>query len=250
MASGGDSPAVNWRLFCFPYAGAGAAVFRQWPDHLPDHVELCLPCLPGRDGRIDEPPAFSMAPLVASLAREMLASLTGPYALFGHSMGAFIAFDLAHALSELGRPPAHLFVSAQRAPRLPYAGQPIFALPDDEFLAGIRARYDGIPEQVRQQKDLMASLLRTLRGDFTLAESYRYRAAGRLLCPITAFGGLSDRQIAREHLEAWAAETSAGFHLHLLPGGHFFLHDSREELLSFICGQLEAGRCRRPRVAS
>src|SRR5579872_3654109 len=137
VPGGGESPAVNWRLFCFPYAGAGAAVFRQWPDHLPDHVELCLPCLPGRDGRIDEPPAFAMAPLVASLAREMLASLTGPYALFGHSMGAFIAFDLAHALSELGRPPAHLFVSAQRAPRLPYAGQPIFALPDDEFLAGI-----------------------------------------------------------------------------------------------------------------
>jgi medium-chain acyl-[acyl-carrier-protein] hydrolase len=188
-------------------------VFRQWPDYLPASMEVCVPCLPGRDARTNEPPASKMGPLVESLAREM-ASTETPYALFGHSMGAFIAFDLAHALSDLGLPPAHLFVSAQRGPSLPYGAQPIFALPDDEFLAGVLSRYDGIPRQVLDEKDLLAVLLRTLRGDFALTEDYRYRAAGQLACPVTAFGGENDRQIAREQLEAWSNETAREFRLH------------------------------------
>jgi medium-chain acyl-[acyl-carrier-protein] hydrolase len=112
----------------------------------------------------------SMAPLVESLAQDMSEWLSLPYALFGHSMGAFVAFDLAHELSRLGRPPMHLFVSAQRGPRLPYAGRPIFALPDDQFLTGVLARYDRIPQAVLEQKDLMVVLLRMLRADFTLSE--------------------------------------------------------------------------------
>jgi medium-chain acyl-[acyl-carrier-protein] hydrolase len=230
---------VAWqRLFCFPHAGAGAAVFSRWPDYLPSNVELCVPCLPGRDARIDEPPASAMMPLVANLAQEMLPLLSLPYALFGHSMGAFIAFDLAHELSELGYPPAHLFVSAQRGPSLPYPGRKIYALPENEFLAGVLARYANIPKQVLEQKDLMAVLLRTLRGDFTLTEDYRYRAAGPLACPVTAFGGTDDKHVAREQLEAWAAETTNRFRLHLLPGGHFFHQESREELLSLIGANL------------
>ena len=91
---------AGWRrLFCFPHAGAGAAVFSQWPDHLPSDVDMCVPCLPGRDARVDEPPSSAMIPLVANLAQEMLPFLSAPYALFGHSMGAFIAFDLAHQLT-------------------------------------------------------------------------------------------------------------------------------------------------------
>jgi surfactin synthase thioesterase subunit len=236
--SGGESTAVRYRLFCFPYAGAGAAVFRQWPDYLPSDLELCAPCLPGRDARIDEPSASAMVPLIASLAREVRAMLTVPYALFGHSMGAFIAFDLAHELSELGQPPAHLFVSAQRGPRLPYSALPIFALPDDEFLAGVLARYDSIPKPVLEDKELRSVLLRTLRGDFTLVEDYHYRATGMLACPVTAFGGSDDMGIAREQLEAWSAETTNRFRLHILPGGHFFLQNSREELLSVIRAEL------------
>ena len=169
-AADGEEPAINYRLFCFPYAGAGGAVFREWPDHLPSHVELCGPCLPGRDARIDEDPASTMAPLVASVAREMLPSLTVPYALFGHSLGAFIAFDLAHELSDLGKPPTHLFVSAQRGPRLPYPERPTFTLPDDQFLSAVQARYESIPKPVLENNDLMRVLLRTLRADFTLVE--------------------------------------------------------------------------------
>jgi medium-chain acyl-[acyl-carrier-protein] hydrolase len=232
---------VGWRrLFCFPHAGAGAAAFSQWPQHLPSDVNVCVSCLPGRDGRVDEPPASAMLPLVTNLAQEMLPLLSAPYALFGHSMGAFIAFDLAHGLTALGHPPAHLFVSAQRGPKLPYPGQPIYALPEDEFLAGVLQRYANIPQQVLEQKDLMAIVLRTLRADFTLTEAYRYRAANPLTCPITAFGGSEDRHISREQLESWASETTNRFRLHLLPGSHFFPQESREELLALIRANLNA----------
>jgi medium-chain acyl-[acyl-carrier-protein] hydrolase len=234
LAGAGPDAGIGYRLFCFPYAGGGAAVFRQWPDDLPGNVELCIPCLPGRDARVDEPPSTAMAPLVAAMAEEVRPLLTVPYALFGHSMGAFIAFDLAHQLSSMGLGPAHLFASAQRGPRLPYSAPPIFALPDADFLAAVRQRYQAIPEPVLRQPDLMAVLLRMLRGDFTLVEDYRYRATGRLSCPVTAFGGRLDRQIAREQLEAWSLETSETFDLQLLPGGHFFLNEARRELLTII----------------
>ena len=227
-------PAAWRRLFCFPHAGAGAAAFSQWPDYLPSDVELCVPCLPGRDARVDEPPSPSMISLLASLAEEMRPLLSESYALFGHSMGAFVAFDLAHELSSSGNPPAHLFVSAQRGPTLPFPGTPIYALSENDFLAGVLERYQRIPRQILEQKDLMAVILRTLRADFTLAEAYRYRAAGPLACPITAFGGADDLHVMREQLEAWAAETTERFRLHILPGDHFFPQESHEELLSLI----------------
>ena len=198
-----------------------------------------MPCLPGRDARVDEPPCSDMVSLVEDLAQEKLL-LDAPYALFGHSMGAFIAFDLAQTLTELGNPPAHLFVSGQRGPRLPYPGKPIYALPEDKFLDGVLERYSNIPEQILQQKDLMAILLRALRADFTLTEAYRYRAVSPLTCPITAFGGVKDQHIPRELLEAWAVETTNRFRLHFLPGGHFFPQESREALLSLIRADLDA----------
>lgn len=234
------TPQGECRLFCFPYAGAGAAVFSQWPDHLPPHIEICLPCLPAREARCCEAPDPNIDRLVASLTHEILPMANTPYALFGHSMGALLAFNLAHDLSNRGRPPVHLFVSAHRGPRLPYPARRIFRLPDDEFLAAIRARYDSIPDEVLAEKGLMAIVLPMLRADFTLAENYRYRATARLACPITAFGGLHDSQITRPQLDAWSSETSAAFRLHMLAGGHLFLNSARPDLLSLIRAQLAA----------
>jgi len=238
-AAARNSPGSWRRLFCFPHAGAGAVVFAKWPQNLPSDLGLGIPCLPGRDGRIEEPPCAEMPALISILVPEMLQELNTSYALYGHSMGAFIAFDLAHELSKLGYPPAHLFVSAQRAPSLPYPRKPIYALPDREFVDAVMERYANIPLPVLEHKDMMAILLRTLRADFTLTEAYQYRAFGRLTCPITAFGGTQDQHISREQLEAWAGETSNQFRLHWLPGGHFFHQESREELVSLIQSTLD-----------
>ncbi len=232
---------IRWRLFCFPYAGAGAAIFRSWADLLPPDIELCIPVLPGRDARIGEAPIAEMAPLIQALIGRIAPRLTVPYALFGHSLGAFIAFELAHEIARLGlREPSNLFVSAQRGPSLRYLEKPIFGLPDDQFLAGILARYKSIPKTLMAQDDYMRVLLRILRADFTLVEDYKYRASARLSCPITVFGGAEDGRITAAQLEAWSLETSARCAVHILPGGHFFIDSARSELLALIRQNLGA----------
>jgi surfactin synthase thioesterase subunit len=237
----GAGSEIRRRVFCFPYAGAGAAIFRTWADLLPPDIELCVPVLPGRDARLGEAPIPAMAPLIQSLIGQMASRLTLPYAMFGHSMGAFIAFDLAHEISRLGlREPSRLFMSAQRGPSLPYLETPIFHLPDDRFLAGVIARYKSIPRPVMEEKEFMRVLLRILRADFTLVEDYQYRASAKLACPITVFGGLDDRRITTAQLEAWSLETSDRCTVHLVPGGHFFIDSARAELLALIRQELGA----------
>jgi medium-chain acyl-[acyl-carrier-protein] hydrolase len=229
------------RIFCFPYAGAGAAIFRAWADLLPPDIELCVPGLPGRDARVDEAPVGDLPVLIPSLLEQVKLRLTLPYAIFGHSMGAFIAFDLAHEIARRGLPPpSQLFVSAQRGPSLSYEDALIFDLPDDRFLAGVIARYKNIPEALLAEREFMRVLLRVLRADFMIVEAYRYRAPAPLPCPITAFGGTEDDRITLPQLEAWAKETSSRFVLHLLPGGHFFIDSARAALLALIRQEMDA----------
>jgi surfactin synthase thioesterase subunit len=237
----GAGPEIRRRIFCFPYAGAGAAIFRTWVDFLPSDIEVCVPLLPGRDARINEAPISEMAPLIQSLIGQIAPRLTLPYAMFGHSMGAFIAFDLAHEISRRGlREPSHLFMSAQRGPSLPYLQTPIFDLPDDRFLASVITRYKSIPKPVMEQKQFMRVLLRILRADFTLVEDYKYRGRAKLACPITVFGGLDDSPITTAQLQAWSLETSDRCTLHLVPGGHFFIDSARAELLALVRQELGA----------
>ena len=235
----GDSP-VRSRLFCFPYAGAGAVVFSRWPELLPDDLEVCVPSFPGRDTPISTPAIASMDLLVESIAADMANRLDLPFALYGHSMGAFFAFELARKLAGLGQAPAHLFVAAQRAPTLSYARLPIFHLPDSQFLAAVVERYRNIPQSLLDNRELMALLLPTLRADFALSEDYRYRAADPLHCPITALGGIDDPEIRRDQLDAWSVETTGPFAVQLLTGGHFFLQDSGIELLTLMPTALDA----------
>src|SRR5262245_53203055 len=127
---GGSVERVRMRLFCFPYAGAGAAVFRDWPRWFPPEIEICPVALRGRDSRWQEPPIDRMAVLVERLATELLPFLDMPYALVGHSMGGIVAFELARHLQwNRGQGPVHLIVSAARAPQIPDPEPPYSVLP-------------------------------------------------------------------------------------------------------------------------
>lgn len=234
----GAAAEVRRRLFCFPYAGAGASIFRIWSELLPEDVELCAPILQGREARVSEPAIADMPGLIGAVIDRVAPRLTVPYALFGHSMGAFIAFELAHAIAARGLPaPVRLFVSAQRGPSLPYPGTPIFDLPDGEFLKGVTERYQRFPPALLREEAFMRVLLPMLRADFTLVENYKYRATAKLSCPITVFGGKDDK-LPRDQLEAWSNETTAACTVHLLPGGHFFMDSAREELVAFILREM------------
>ena len=243
---------------CFPYAGGGGAPFRRWLDDLPGWVELWTADLPGRERRISEPAADRVDSIVAGAVRSIdaldaaapppdPAVPVGPdgvahpapaLVLLGHSMGAFIAFELAHELIRLGRPaPAALVVSAARAPQLDDPHPRLHDLPDDEFLAAV-GRLDGTPPVVFEDEELRRLVLPTLRADFTAVETYRHRDRPPLPCPILAYAALDDAVVTPSEMEPWSDLTSAGFELRTFPGGHFFLQDDPGQFVDRLAADL------------
>ena len=219
------------RLFCFPYAGGGAAIYRLWPQSLPSEVEACMAQLPGRGTRLREEPFTNLDALVAAIAEAIAPLLDKPFALFGHSMGAMISFELARRLREQGQPqPSHLFISGRRAPQLPNDDPISYNLPDAE-LGQELLRLIGTPKEVLEHPELMELMLPLLRADFSVVETYDYRPGVPLDCPLTVFGGLRDAEVSREQLEAWREQTTSEFALRMLPGDHFFLNDAQAQTL-------------------
>jgi medium-chain acyl-[acyl-carrier-protein] hydrolase len=232
------NPQARLRLFCLPYAGGSASVFRTWPALLPTEIELCAIQLPGRESRLGEPPLVRLASLVQTLAQAIFPYCTMPFAVFGHSLGALVGFELIRQLRRERYPaPLQLFVSGQTAPQLGDPDPPIHELPDPEFLQEIR-RYNGTPEEVLRHAELMELLFPLLRADFALHETYTYVAEEPLDCPIAAFGGMQDPEVTRGQLSAWRAQTHQMFTLRMLPGDHFFLHSARTLLLQALSQDL------------
>jgi medium-chain acyl-[acyl-carrier-protein] hydrolase len=214
------------RLFCFPYAGGNAALYRHWPDHVPATIEVWPVELPGRGSRPLEPPFTSLTPLVHAAARALLCHLDRPFAFFGHSMGALVAFELARLLRrEHGLRPVQLFASAARAPQLFDLDPPISTLPRPAFLEKLRC-LGGTPREVLEHPELMELLESMLRADFAVCDSYTYVPDVPLACRLSVFGGLHDPEVSGDQLDAWRAQTTASFSRHMLPGGHFFLQHS------------------------
>lgn len=219
-------PAARLRIFCLPYAGGGASIYRPWVRHLPAEVQVCPIQLPGREERLRET-AFTQVPLlVETVAEALTPHLDLPYVLFGHSLGALLAFELARELRRRELPaPQHLYASAARAPHLPPRERAIHALPEAEFVAELCRRYGGMPDAVLQSAELMAMLLPILRADLTLLETYHHLPEPPLACPVGALTGTGDPHVRREEVAAWREHTSGGFTLQLMPGGHLYLKD-------------------------
>lgn len=234
------------RLFCFPFAGGGATAYYRWADHVLADIELARVHLPGRETRLREPLINRLTSMVDTLVEELIDWIDGPFAFFGHSLGALLAFELARALRRRhGLLPVHLFISGYRAPQLPPPESPFSHLPDGDFLSHVR-QYGGIPNNVAQHEELMEIFLPILRADFEIMETYVFREELPLECPITAFGGLSDPKISCQNIAAWDTHTSTRFRTHFFSGGHFFLHDSEPLLLEQINLQLAGSMLKRP----
>jgi medium-chain acyl-[acyl-carrier-protein] hydrolase len=216
-------PRARIRLICFPYAGGGASVFRHWQDGLPDFVEVSSVQLPGRETRFREAPFTRLEPLLSALALALGPHLDPPFAFFGHSMGALVAFELTRHLRRDGRPqPAGLFLSGCAAPQTGTCERPLHALPDAVFCKRLRG-LNGTPTAVFDNHELMQLLLPTLRADFALCETYAFAPGQPLSCPITAWGGLGDDTVGYRELARWREQTLGAFRLRMLPGDHFFL---------------------------
>jgi medium-chain acyl-[acyl-carrier-protein] hydrolase len=234
------NPSARLRLFCYPFAGGGASAFRHWPDGLPRFVEVVPVQPPGRETRFREPAFTLMAPLVTALADALQPHHDRPYAIFGHSLGALVAFELVRELRRRGgRPPARLIVSGHGAPHLLGRHTPMHALPDDQFRAELR-RLNGTPAAVLDNDELMSVLTPTLRADMAVGETYTPAAEPPLDCPILALGGEGDAYAPPPDLEAWREHTRAACEVHVLPGEHFFLQTHRTPLLKLLTQYLES----------
>lgn len=234
LARARPSPQARVRLFCLPYSGGGAAAFAGWADILPPEIEVCPVQLPGRGPRAAEPPLRRMDALVGALADALLPHLDMPFAIFGHSMGALVGFELArHLRARHGIEPAHLCAAAHRAPQLPDRDPPLHGLPEPELIEELR-RLNGTPEEVLAHAELLQVVLPALRADFAVCETYAYADGPPLGCPIMAIGGLGDTGLERDELAAWRAQTRGDFALRMLPGDHFFIHSARQLLLDTL----------------
>ncbi len=230
-----ENPHATRRLFCFPYAGVGISAFRGWTEHLAPEVEVCLVQPPGREDRYRETPFTSIPELVEVVGSHLTEWLDRPYALYGHSLGAVVAFEAARYLRrKAARAPERLFVGASRAPQLPWPHRHVHPLSDDELIREIDRRYGSIPRGLLDDPEIRKLLLPALRADFQQMETYRYHEAAPLSCGITAFGGASDMLISVDALSAWRHQTCTGFELRILPGSHLFIQMARMELLSSI----------------
>lgn len=235
-------PRASMRLFCFPYAGGGATIYREWQRQLPVEIEVCMAQLPGRDSRIKETPFDDAGTMVAAIAEAIVPYLDRPFAFFGHSMGAVISFELARLLRERGdASPKHLFVSGRAAPQLPDECATTYDLPDPDFREELR-RLKGTPAAVLEHPELMELMMPLLRADFSAVETYAYRPGPPLACPITAFSGAQDFDVSREQVEAWREQTVAAFDAHVMPGDHFFLNNPQTQALMLRVIALEVGR--------
>jgi medium-chain acyl-[acyl-carrier-protein] hydrolase len=228
------NPHAQLRLFCFPYAGGSASIFRTWVNDLPPDLEVCPVQLPGRENRLMEPPFTRLSSLVQVLAQALFPYLDIPFAFFGHSMGALIGFELARELRRQNRPgPRHLFVSAHRAPQIPPRRPPIHQLAEAAFKAELDGLH-GTPQEVLQSAELMQLLLPLLRADFAVSETYIYSPEAPLNCSISAYGGLQDKEVSYHDLEKWRDQTHHSFTLRMLPGNHFFVHSAQALLLQAV----------------
>jgi medium-chain acyl-[acyl-carrier-protein] hydrolase len=227
-------PSARLRLFLLPYAGGASAMFRRWLPDLPPGVEAWLVHLPGREKRFRQPPIDGMGPLVAALTGALAPLVDMPFAFFGHSMGAMIAYEVARELRRRGQPSlSHLFVSGRGAPEQASGVGRLYALPNEELMDQLR-RLDGTPRAVLENQDLIGLFLPLLRADFAVVDTYAWTPEPPLACPITAFGGTDDPAWTADKVELWRHHTSGPFKLHILSGNHFFLHTAQAQLLQLI----------------
>ncbi|HEX7239288.1 MAG TPA: thioesterase domain-containing protein [Longimicrobiaceae bacterium] len=245
------NPGARLRLFCFPYAGGGASIYRSWGQSLPPEVDVCPVQLPGRESRMREAPFDRVAPLVEMLADALAPHMDLPFAFYGYSNGALIGFELARELRRRGRRgPVHLFVAACPAPHLPDKDPPVHALPEDELIQEFR-RLGGTPEEILQNTELMKLLVPLLRADSAIHETYVHAAEEPLDVPVTATGGVNDPKADREEMEAWKLHTSGGFQVRMMAGDHFFIHSAQAMVLRDLAQDLHAvlRRLREPQWA-
>ncbi|MBZ4410790.1 alpha/beta fold hydrolase [Myxococcus sp. XM-1-1-1] len=223
------------RLLCLGHAGGGASSFNGWRAVLPDWLELVKVQLPGREDRRDTPPCERVEEVLPPLFAQVRALLDLPLVIYGHSMGALIAFELASELRRQQEPlPLALFISGRRAPHKPLRpAHELHTLPEMELVDRLHA-LGGIPPGLLGTAKRREYYLPTIRADLALSDEYAYRREPPLPFPLHTFIGEHDNLVVREDWEAWSELAGGTFTRRVLPGGHFFGKEGQAVLITSI----------------
>jgi medium-chain acyl-[acyl-carrier-protein] hydrolase len=230
------------RLYCLAYAGGSAHAFAPLADSVSAVLDVSPLDYPGHGRRMREPLRQRIADIALCLADKLATSPQTPYALYGHSMGALVAYELCQLLSSRHATlPLLLIAAAHRAPHLPNRQTPLNDLPDAQLLAEIY-RLDPNSRAPLETSELRTLMLPILRSDFHACETYAPRDARKLTVPIAVYGGLSDDEITRDELMAWRERTVAPCSLRFFPGGHFFMRTNISQLAWALCNDVALAR--------
>lgn len=237
------------RLFCFPYAGGDANIFRSWVKDLPSTVEIIGVQYPGRSSQ-DGSAAISRCELVVELLhRAIVPLLDRDFVFFGHSNGALISFELARALApERRKFHRHHVFSARLPAHMPRARKSISALPYAEFICELRSM-GGTPPELLADERLMRMLVPRLRADFAIGENYVFKPGALLECDITTLHGATDHLVNGAHVPLWAELTTGIAQHRVIDGDHFFINSRRQDALAILHPLLRAVVSRRPGIS-
>lgn len=232
------APEARTRVLCLPHAGGSASYFFPLSAALSPSVEVCAVQYPGRGERLGESAVNSLETLAGQVV-DAIASLRGRrLVLFGHSMGAALAFEIARRLEAQGDAPSALFVSARRAPSRPRAER-FHLLSDIDLLKEVR-RLNGTDSEVLADDSVLSLFLPAIRSDFTASETYSCEPGSALTCPIFTFFGDQDRDLTHDDLEAWRDHTAGDFELTCFPGGHFYIGDQVAAVAEAVLARIQS----------
>ncbi|WP_052692082.1 thioesterase II family protein [Teredinibacter purpureus] len=236
----GDKPNAKVRLYCFSHAGGGASVYYPWNSYFSDAVEVCPVQLPGREERLGEPLIDDFENLIGSLLPIIASSIDRPYAIYGHSLGACIGYEIAKRLyTEYALSPLCYFGGAHRSPCKPYYYPSVRGLPNAE-LTKMVTRFNGLPQAFLDSQEMMDLMLPVLRSDLFLCESYRYVPSLPLPSDIIVFSGQFDRNVTADKLSSWKNHSTKEVTFISLDGDHFFLKTHKNNVLEVVQSTCES----------
>jgi surfactin synthase thioesterase subunit len=227
------------RLVCLPYAGGSASFFHAMSAGLAPSVAAIAVQYPGRQDRRGEPLIDNIPDLAEGVLAALEAHADGPLAVFGHSMGATLAFEVARLMEERwGRSPLALFLSGRRAPSR-FREERIHTL-DDAGIVRHLATMEGTDPRVLGDEEILRMILPVVRNDYRAIETYRGRTEDRVSCPITVLTGDRDGRVTPDEAAGWAKHTTGDFSLTTFPGGHFYLTEQTTAVLEVLRSTLHS----------